>query len=302
MSDPYVEHLRAGRDSSARQKIRLAQLRAKYPQGYILSVEGADDKQVYLHWIRRIAPQLPYEALVCETKDEALKLLDALRRDETGLSKDVYFLLDSDFDGLKGRQPGDEVYLTAAYSIENYLVHSGAVADVLNIELHCNGEPQCRRSVLAAFEAAYAKFLQCTRRINLRIFVSRRARIRQTNALPVRISDLSDISLFDAAAGRLSAEQAVVLEREPTADELATLNTDFDTLIPPIHYRGKFALMFFLRWLHLLAAERRDPESELFKGVNSDRSPSNNFTLDMLAARSQIPAELPVFLERMTQR
>jgi hypothetical protein len=148
IGDPYVQYFLSNRDSAARQKIKLAEFRAKYPEGLIFSVEGVDDKQVYFHWIRSIAPDLQYETHICDTKDDALKLLDALRRDQTGLAKDVYFLLDNDFDGLKGRESGPEVFVTRAYSIENYLVCSNVLDDVLKVELHCHGEPQCRAVVI----------------------------------------------------------------------------------------------------------------------------------------------------------
>lgn len=295
--DLYVRHFLASRDSAARQKIKLAEFRARYPEGVIFSVEGIDDKQVYLHWIRRSVPNLEYEIHVCDTKDDALKLLDALRRDQTGLAENVYFLLDKDFDGLKGRAPGREVFMTECYSIENYLVSPSVLDDVLRTELHCHGEPRCRGEVIRTFELVYEKFLKVTRDLNFRIFVSRRGGIRQVDRLPNRISDLASVSLLEVSASGAAIEVVVKLEREPSAGEMELHAPDFNELIPQAHYRGKFALMFFQRWLSLLARDRKSEESQLFPNVARNLSPVNNFTLDMMAARATAPPELHSFLQ-----
>lgn len=295
--DPYVRHFLASRDSAARQKIRLAEFRAKYPEGIIFSVEGIDDKQIYFHWIRKSVPDLEYEVHICDTKDDALKLLDALRRDKTGLAKDIYFLLDRDFDGLKGRESGSEVLLTESYSIENYLVCAGVLDDILKVELHCHGEPQCRGEVVVAFEDVYGKFLAVTKSLNFRIFISRRGNIRQVDRLPNRLTDVAAVSLLDVTAGELPVTEAVKLEREPTIEEIKFHQADFDALTPRAHYRGKFALMFFQRWLSLLVGDRRSDEPRLFSTVAKSHSPANNFTLDMMAGRAKVPPELHGFLQ-----
>lgn len=297
IEDPYVQYFLSNRDSPARQKIKLAEFRAKYPEGLIFSVEGVDDKQVYFHWIRSIAPDLQYEMHICGTKDDALKLLDALRRDQTDLAKDVYFLLDNDFDGLKGREPGPEVFLTPAYSIENYLVCINVLDDVLRVELHCHGEPQCRANVREAFSKIYTQFLEVTKSLNWRIYLARRAKIRQVGALPSKLSEIAVVSLLEVAASDTAAGDAVVLEREPSAVEIEHHKPDFDSLIPQMNYRGKFAFQFFQRWLRLLASDRCSEQSRLFGKTISALSPTNNFTLDMMASRSRPPRELNDFLQ-----
>lgn len=301
IDDPYVQYFLSNRDSAARQKIKLAEFRAKYPEGLIFSVEGVDDKQVYFHWIRSIAPDLQYEMHICDTKDDALKLLDALRRDQTDLAKDVYFLLDKDFDGLKGREPGPEVFLTCAYSIENYLVCNSILDDVLKIELHCHGEPQCRADVIEAFSKLYSQFLEVTKSLNWRIYLARRANIRQVGHLPNKLSEIAAVSLLEVAASNTAADDVVVLEREPSTVEIEHHKPDFDSLIPDINYRGKFALLFFQRWLNLLAKDRRSEQPQLFRKTTSALSPTNNFTLDMMASRSRPPRELNDFLQRFVE-
>lgn len=296
IDDPYVRHFLSSRDSAARQKIKLAEFRAKYPEGVIFSVEGVDDKQVYFHWIRQVAPSLQYEMHICGNKDDALKLLDALRRDKTDLAKDVYFLLDGDFDGLKGREPGSEIFLTRAYSIENYLVCGDVLDDILKVELHCHGEPQCRAEVISTFQKVYAKFLEATKSLNFRIYIARRANIRQVQSLPTRLSEIAVVALLDVTASHVPVSESVVLEREPTAEEIERHKPDFDSLIPESNYRGKFALVFFQRWLSLLVGDRRSDQSRLFGAAGNSHSPTNNFTLDMMASRSKPPRELQAFL------
>lgn len=296
--DPYVQYFLSNRDSTARQKIKFAEFRAKFPKGLIFSVEGVNDTRVYLHWIRSIAPELHYEMHICGTKDDALKLLDALRRDQTDLANDVYFLLDNDFDGLKGRQPGPEVFVTPGYSIENYLVSESVLDDVLRVELHCHGEPQCRANVIKTFSKIYTQFLQVTKSLNWRIYLARRANIRQVGDLPNKLSEIAAVSLLGVAASDTAADDVVELEREPSALEIELHKPEFDRLIPEINYRGKFALLFFKHWLNLLGNDRRNEQTQLFVGARCALSPSNNFTLDMMASRSRPPCELNVFLQR----
>ena len=93
-----IQTMRDARDVPAVLKSKLTVLRSVAPEIAVFAFEGIDDKTVYYHWIKQIAPGLFYEPLVCKGKTKVLALRELLDRDKGTLKKNVYFFIDHDFD------------------------------------------------------------------------------------------------------------------------------------------------------------------------------------------------------------
>lgn len=295
-----VQRMRDARNSPAVHKITLATIRANDPKCIIFVCEGVDDKKVYFHWLRLINPSLNYEFQVCNGKGKLLAFRQMLQRDISGLDKNVYFFIDRDFDGLQGHPSGPDIYISDSYSFENWLINKEVLNNLLCVELHCHGEYLIRKAILEKFDQIYTTFLNCTKPHNERIFLARRLGI-QIKPLPTRIGKLADITLTEVHPHQESADSVINLEREPSQEEISLNKEEFDQLDPKLSYRGKFALLFFLRWINLLAEDRNAPNSVLFnKAPQSAANANSQISLDTVAAKSLPPPIFRSFIESIT--
>lgn len=296
-TDPLLEEFKAARGSSAELKVRLAVLRSSHPEILIFSYEGIDDKAVYYHWIRSLRLNLEYEPFICSNKAQLLQLFDLLQRDRTGLINGVFFFVDRDFDSLRGR-PGDpRIFLTPGYSIENHIVNLAVLTDVLIVDLHCHAEPACRDAVLQLFSDTYDGFLRATRDLNFRIYLARMCGIAEVNSLPDRINQIASVELHVVLPSSTPIERLVQLVREPSEAEIAEYEPSFDALDRRLSYRGKFAMLFFRRWLQLLVEDRNNGGSSYFSALVGDGFVARcDHSIGSLASKSPPPPDLEFFL------
>lgn len=295
-----IKSMRDAREVPAVMKSRLAALRAVDPDVLVIAFEGIDDKAVYYHWIKQIAPAFVYEPFVCKGKTKVLQLKKMLEQDLGELSNGVLYVIDRDFDDLCGHQSAEELFMTQAYSFENYLVNEVVLEELLKNELHCHAEPTCRANIQQLFRTQYTDFLSATKDLNFRIFVAKKCCIQREKDLPKKLSRVATVSLSTVSPVQDPVFEQVVLAREPTAEEYAALDVEFANLNPADRYRGKFALMFFCHWLCLLARDRNHASSELFKGLDCDGLVARpQFTLDSLAAKAPHPPGLREFVLRV---
>jgi hypothetical protein len=301
LGDSYLKLMKESLSASAVLKAQLASLKSSCSISRVFAYEGVSDKVIYYHWISKVKPDLDYEPFVCKSKNQLLQLFDLLQKDLTGLSDDVYFFADRDFDELKGRTPTGEFFLTEKYSVENYLVDVEILAELLKIEFHCHGSTEVRANVVELFESMYDEFLTKTADINFRIYVARVSGISQIGQLPDRISELAEVQLDRISAGRGELRSMVLLDREPTASEVEKCTEIFKTLAPRSRYRGKFALHFFMKWLSLLLTDRNSSESAYFRGLpQSELVAKGPFSFEVLAAKSKPPLSFQRFLASVT--
>lgn len=295
-----LRSMRDARDAPAVFKASLAALRAHNPDAVAFACEGVDDKKVYFHWIRNSHIKFEYEFIVCNGKEKVLKFRELLRRDVTGLNKDVYFFVDKDFDGLREYAKGSDIYLTETYSFENVLVTSEVLREILAVDMHCHSEPQIRDSVIEKFEEIYSSFLNLTRAHNHRIYLARRLGIN-SKPLPDKLNKLATVGLLKVEFAEKSINEAIVLDREPSQPEIDQYEADFSSLEPKRDYRGKFALLFFTRWLELLGKDRNSEESNLFGGVmKPSASATVQYSLDSIASRSLPPDSFREFIDAIS--
>lgn len=294
--DETVKRLIRARDNRSVLKIELLSLDAQLKDEPIFVFEGRDDREAYSVWLRRTNEHLRYEPFSCGSKKKVLTLFDITSRDRGGLKSRVFFFVDRDFDDLQGREPNSFIFMTDRYAIENYLVDSATLDDLLKVEFHCDGMPDVRAKVLDVFEKAYSEFLLSTKNMNERLFIARRLGV-ETKPLPDRLKFLANVAVTEVADSEKSAEEIVVLEADPDPETLAPLRDEFRELNGAERYRGKFALMFFRRWLELLSDERRAETSDLFPS-RCHHKIKNDFPISLLAIRCPIPLGLGEFVAK----
>lgn len=300
-NDSYVRDLKKSRGSAAVLKMDLVSLRGDRPGIPVLVFEGPEDTAVYYSWVKQLAPCLEYEPFVCKGKDLVLKLKDVVDRDMDGLRAGVFFFVDRDFDDLRGQaEDSERLLMTDKYSVENYLVSEDVLDSVLTHYFHCQGVPVIRKSVCNAFAQRYSEFLASTSELNFRIFLARRLGIEVKGGLPDKISSIASLELHQVGMAGKSADQVVKLSREPKASEIDQLRDEFSALVMRDRFRGKFALIFFSRWLELLAADRVKDVSHFFGALPKNvKVRVTEIGMEALAVRSLRPRGLAELLKRV---
>lgn len=300
--DPLLRRMREAREAPVVHKTALAKIRATAAHRAVLVCEGVDDKKVYFHWLRQVDPDFGFEFLICNGKAPLLEFRELLRRDLSGLSKGVSFLIDRDFDGLRGHSEGGDLYVSDTYSFENVLVTTSVLENILSLDFHCHGDKSTRDEVLTAFESLYEAFLDATEELNYRLYLARRLGIG-AGSLPQKIKKLANVTLEAVAKSEHRLEELISLEREPTDAETEALRAEFEKLNRRDHYRGKFAFLFFTRWVELLGDDRNSEPSVLFK--NADRIEARargQMSLDSICARSRPPHSFKNFIQSARDR
>lgn len=294
----YIDKLREAKSAPVVTKVEFASFASGVPNDHsILVFEGVDDKSAYAHWLRTLAPALKFESHVKKGKKAVLQLFDALASDKTGLGGRTYYFVDRDFDDLQGRAQAPSIYMTDKYSIENYFVTESVLSDVLKDDFHCNGYNDCRQRILDTFAHIYATFLSETKELNFRIYAARQLNLAQEDRLPDRLNQIAVIELQSARKSNEPLEAIIPLDREPTEEELGHFTQQFDALEPTSRYRGKFALLFFIRWLTLARTDRLNAKSELFRDYpKAEFNLRGDFCFNSLLPRVPPPETLRAFL------
>lgn len=299
----YLDSLRRAKNAPVVAKTEFATFASGVPSDYAIFVfEGVDDKITYSQWLRLLKPGFNYESMIRKNKTAVLKLFDALKSDVTGLSRKARYFVDRDFDDLQGRDSSPFIFMTDKYSIENYFVCPDVVTEILKDDFHCNGFNEVRDAISQVFRDAFSEFLKATAALNFRIFLARKLNISiQAEGLPSRLNQFATISLHSSELIQISVADLVPLTREPSDAEIAEFRPLFDKMDPASRYRGKFALLFFIRWLTLLRNDRIADVPQLFHGIpKSEFKVRGDFCLETLVPRVPPPPNLQKFVCQTT--
>lgn len=298
--DIFLDRLKKSRDVNAVQKVEFASFASAIPDDtLIFSFEGPDDRVIYYSWIGKISPSLKYESYQCNGKRQVLQLFDILSKDQTGLGKRVYYFVDHDFDGLQGRTTSDRIFITDCYSVESYLLCELLLESLLNVTFHCNGLIDLRKDIAEKFLQLYDQFLNVTREVNFRMFLARIYKI-DIEDMPVSLHVMVKINLESVEPLQTPAQEIIVLRREPSQEERNSAIPLFNSLDPRKHYRGKYSLLFFSRWLGLLRNDRMSTNSKMFANAPMPANTIHgDFSFQYLAEKARAPNDLEPFLEKI---
>ena len=290
-----VESARAGRRSGATLKVELSNLRSRDSNCKIFVFEGDDDVPAYAAWIGAIAPSLNYSPLPGKGKGQVLDLRRRLLSDQTGLSRDVYYFVDKDYDGLRGQNPGGDVFCTDTYSIENCFVTHPVLNSLLVEDFGMAPHSSDFQRAKTLFISFLSGMAGASKSVNLRIFVGVRLGVLQSN-IDFRAREFVDVRLdgvdFLLTEDRLN--DLVQLGQSPSS--VPELMDEFELLDPSSAYRGKFLLQGFLRWLECLADVMRSKTDGWNQEGSSVKFARNALTPRNLASRSDPPVGLSDFL------
>lgn len=292
-----LERMKLARKAAATIKYEILKLSASIPGKLIFAFEGIDDKLAYSQWIPRISSKINYEPFVCDGKSGIFDLVGVVDRDRGVLKQVVRFFLDRDFDQHHESNEREEAFFLPAYSIENILVSAHTLDEILVHEFHCHAAPEHRKEICLIFETVYAHFLEITRELNFKLFVSRRSKVNLTGSMPSKLKNICELEIDSVRATSECPSKGIDYQPDPGTEDLASFRKVFDQLNPKTDFRGKFAWLFFRSWLERLALDRSSENPKLFER-SAYRVRVQEIGIAVVASRSMPPVGLDEFLRR----
>lgn len=225
-----------------------------------------------------------------------------LRNDTTGMAICTYFIVDHDYDGLRGFTDGEELYLLPAYSVENLLVDSRVLDSYLRTELRVISDPDERQKILELYSVARENFQGLVRECCIRLYGARNESVGN-----VCIRDVGDAVFIEdgelIVKGGPWLARLVSTDSEVSAEGIAAGEAFFCDRGEDAWVRGKFLLDFFKDFCRVLYADRVSETPKLFSGPMADKSLSvAGLDIRNLASKSSIPDGLPDALCRWAGR
>ena len=298
MSDKdYFDGVVASRGRPAVLLTKVFSFRSGEENVPIIIFEGKTDIGPYEVWFKRINGDFVYKPILAEGKKQALEFRSHVMSTESKFLESIYFVVDKDFDSLRGEVKTGNIFCTDKYSVENYLVSEGVLRSILNDEFECHDEEVTVDNIILGFNAQIQRFCELMADVNFRLFLAAQCNIKKEST-GSRLSPYIVFSLQDIE--KVYSDDDLVhlipLDREPTPEEIEQSRILFaEVEDPKSEYRGKFLLSFFLGWIDLLSVARRN--GDIYFNAPTQFSFSRaSLTLRSLASRSEMPAELPNFL------
>lgn len=297
LHDPLVERMKIARNSPAVLKHEFMIFRSQNSAPIAVVFEGGDDVIVYFQWIQRLAhPPLQYASYPISGKARVLLLRDSIQRDRGGLGRGVYFIVDRDFDDLRGYLPDRDIFMTDRYSVENYLVGADVLSLTLCNEFNMHAHKHEIDGIVELFEQLYDQFLDITHDVNKSLFILRQAG-SEAIGCPKKLRQLVNVALESVHPPEILC--AINIPCDIPAYQIDDHSNAFSSLDRRTRFRGKYALMFFCRWLDLLADDYEQTESKISWGAKNGKVRRQELTLSNFASKSMMPDGLAQFVERM---
>lgn len=248
--------LRNQRKNPSVLKVELATLRERHPRVMVIAVEGKEDLPVYEIWIRRVSELIRWEPIVAQGKGPLLGFRDLIARDRTGLSMYTYFIVDYDYDALRGGAETENTFLIPAYSIESYLTDVTVFESFLRTDLCVLGGDGSRELACRKFIELESQFVSLCTPACLKLYALTNCRAQNIFAHQVRKFvdvDLDSVRVKDGS----SVCEAVESDVEPSEDFVHDAEIFFNSVAEVRNWiRGKYMFFFFRRMCQLFFEDR----------------------------------------------
>lgn len=302
MSVSLVDRAREGRKSPAALKVKASNLRTRYPLEPILIVEGGEDIGPFETWIRSEDVACALKFLPGNGKEQLLAFRNMLASDETGLSRNIFFFVDRDFDDLQGQEPGEDIFCCDRYSVENYLVGEIVIESIVRDEMKIDPASEDYELILCNYRSILEKFATLISPINFHIFLCHHLGLSFENGIP-DVKTFVEISIDDVI---LSSSIEKILEDDFLTKNLFSiyniddLKNKFQSLDRFKRHRGKFLFEFMRKWLECLDEDvRAYPRSKVIRSKSNSKFSLAVTDLRSCASRSERPVGLKEFVSRI---
>ncbi len=300
MDNEYLHSARDARNKYAVLKTQVLKIRSSKATVPIIILEGKNDIGPYQTWIKRINKNLEYIPILAHGKGQSLNFYSKLINESQDWKKFIYFIVDRDFDELRGRPESDIIFHTCAYSMENYLISTEALHSILVDEFEYIGNEESIKKILDHYEKLLSDACVALKEANKRIYLSQKNSLGGESK-ENKINRYLEITLSNVRKVHDDADLKILipLKSEPTQQELTEMELIFSALEEPERrYRGKFLFDFFINWLCALAEDRKSG-GLFFTEPKAIKFYAPVLTHRSLASRVEGPEKLYLFVEKI---
>ncbi len=297
MNNTVVE-LRNQRKSATVLKTELAVLRDREPASPVIVIEGKGDVSVFEVWINRSSYEFEWTPIVAEGKGNLLKFRRMLSRDVTGLSKRIYFIVDCDYDGLRGQPEDENIYVLPAHSIENILVSKETLDRLVRSSLLLPGGAFTRAPIVDAFMHRRTETMELLLPICGTMLAA--ARLGDNNIqVDENLNKYLSVSV-DSVIPRPGSQlgSIIKLSGEVSLEQINESIVELRNKGLENWIRGKFLYSFFRRYCASVEQDIKHPSPRLLPAPHNASFKPNDFELTRLASLSPIPRGLPEAISR----
>lgn len=287
-----VIELRKNRKSAVVLKTELAILRNREPDCTAIVFEGKPDAIVFEVWINRINSEFEWTTLIAEGKGNLLNFRAMLGRDVTGLADGTYSIIDCDYDELRAFQPGDDIYVLPAHSIENILTAPESIDRLIRSSLTFPGGRDSRALAIKAFRDRREEFMELLLPLCGAMLAASRAgntNIQVDESIGKHISiHLQSVTIKNGSELSMIAHFSQLPPEDLTfhcINELRARGLE-------LWIRGKFLHYFFRKFCDLLEADMRSSQPSLFPAQHLGSFNKSHLDPPHLAALSALPIGL----------
>jgi hypothetical protein len=268
-SDDRAEKLYQASDDDEVLYLSLLRFKGAKGRSKLLLVEGHDDVTFADAVMRVEAPALRSVIAVynCKGKGNVFKLYDMIDESQETELNQFWFMIDRDFDYLRGRPESARVWVTPGYSFENILVSREVLSSLLHAEYRCadhEGVDDARR-ITKLFDDFISSYKQELFYPNLCAYYAIRCGVKlkpheesispKINMnFPSVILELSEVEI------REKMGKDVPLREE----EVQSFAEEFAHLDPVNSWRGKFLFSAFIQFLDELRKDRGSKRPQHF--------------------------------------
>lgn len=301
MGDAYVASVREARSRSVVLKAQVISIRSSKPKVPIIVFEGITDVGAYDVWISKHSSTLNYLPLSANGKGQSIEFYSSVVDGKEPWQKLIYFIVDSDFDGLRGCKHSEKIFQTCSYSMENYLISPDALRSLLYDEFENASDIETNEKIIAHYEKVLNDVCLALTEANKRIYFAQNNKLG-SGSKEEKIKKYLDISLSGVRCAHNADDlvELVPLTREPTEDEYNEINEYFSKIRSMTsQYRGKYLYSFFMDWIFLLAEDRKTGEV-FFSNKKNIKYGRGELTHRSLASRVRGPDKLGLFINKIS--
>jgi hypothetical protein len=269
-----------------------------------LFFEAQDDATFFVHFLR---PYLPDATRVytyhCDGKAQVYQAFEGIIQHDPGV-RAVLFFVDKDLDDILGVPwPTDpRVFVTDAYSIENYLVSGEVLQSFYRDAVRLRGVAFDFEAVLRHFDEQLAQFHRAIASTMAWVLVARRGG-HKVNLSNVRLKDLFEIDANVHVRCRRGlrfgslCNSGGVTPRGSMYRQLLPLTRELRKMNPKRVIRGKFEAWFLVEFWKSVITHVQEVAREAGGTVSLRLPLEHSNAVAALAKHATIPRSLDLFLQ-----
>lgn len=297
-----IDSMRKAREIPQVVLQQYSSIRSKGKESLICVFEGNDDLPYYGTVFKIVANDHAFAPILSKGKEQLLAFRQLLTK-RTEDDPHIAYFIDRDFDGYKGYPEGEDIYCTDGYSIENQMVGTDVLRELLASEYKCesSNDAECIDAIVHHYEARLNEFVDVMRPVNNIIYYARKNKI-PLSGIENKIRKYLRFEGDSIVAKDNNIYELVGWPESIDYSLIDFYDESFLRLDPVVSWRGKFLFGFFVEMLTHYKADRTSEQPQYFGSKVGVKFDPRGESVRVFAILSPIPVPLREFILRLAGR